>query len=187
MNHSRLPSRWYTRAQILHRAVPPALLDWLFDTSSLTARLQRQCQSQGQGRFKVEVLSQSIARPRLDELAALGLHYGSSALLREVKLYCADEAVVYARTVIPLTTLTGKQRLYAKLGNRPLGAMLFADRTMRRGEVMIAQLAVETAPLDKTVDAHDVVWGRRSVFRVSNKPLLVSEYFLPALFNRAIA
>jgi chorismate-pyruvate lyase len=28
------------------------------------------------------------------------------------------------------------------------------------------------------------VWGRRSVFRVAGKPLLVSEYFLPELLKQ---
>ena len=170
-------SRWRTRRQLFNKAVPCALLDWLFDASSLTARLQRRCPD----RFRVELLSQKIDKPRLDELSVLGLQYGDSALIRQVKLICAGEPVVYARSVIPLTTLTGKERSYANLGNRPLGAMLFADRSMRRGPVMVSRLN-ETDALSRFTGAgQGGIWGRRSVFFVSDKPMLVSEYFLPAL------
>ena len=134
------------------------------------------------GHFRVELLSQRIERPSLDEIKALELSYGDSALVREVRLYCRDNPVVYARTVIPLSTLTGPQRSYGNLGNRPLGAMLFADKTMKRDEVMVSSLLPGSVLHVKTGVTGDVVWGRRSVFRVGGKPLLVSEYYLPALF-----
>jgi chorismate--pyruvate lyase len=177
MPAKKLQSRWLTRRQLLNHTIPPALLDWLFDASSLTARLQRRCP----GQFRVELISQKILKPRLDETAVLGLRFGDSALIRQVRLYCAGQAVVYARTVIPLTTLEGKARCYANLGNRPLGAMLFADRTMRRGPVMVSQLDETDELFRLWGNAGVSVWGRRSVFKVSGRPLLVSEYFLPAL------
>ena len=170
-------SRWLTRRQLFNQAVPAALLDWLFDSSSLTARLQRRCP----GKFRVELISQKIEKPRLDEISILKLHHGDSALVRQVRLICADTSVVYARTVIPLSTLSGKERSYANLGNRPLGAMLFADRSMRRGQVMVSRLNESDALYKHTGVAEGEIWGRRSVFYVSEKPLLVSEYYLPAL------
>jgi chorismate--pyruvate lyase len=135
------------------------------------------------GDFRVELLSQRIERPALDEIKALGLVYGDSALVREVHLHCGKKSVVYARTVIPLSTLTGPQRSYSNLGNRPLGAMLFADKTMKRDEVMVSRLLPGSALYVKTGATGDTVWGRRSVFHVGGKPLLVSEYYLPALFG----
>ena len=104
-------------------------------------------------------------------------------MIREVRLCCGDVGWVYARTVIPFSTLTGAQRLYANLGTRPLGAMLFADRTMQRDEVMVTELSEKELPASLTLPRDSHVWGRRSVFRVGGKPLLVSEYFLPALLD----
>ena len=66
------------------------------------------------------------------------------------------------------------------MGNRPLGAMLFADRTMKREEVEVASLPLSHSANQYT-GIKKPIWGRRSVFRVSGKPLLVSEYFLPEL------
>jgi chorismate--pyruvate lyase len=83
-----------------------------------------------------------------------------------------------------MTTLQGAQRRYANLGNRPLGAMLFADRTMRRDEVMVSRLTVGDVLYEVTGVNKGDVWGRRSIFRVGGRPLLVSEYYLPALFEK---
>lgn len=77
------------------------------------------------------------------------------------------------------------QRRLAYLRNRSLGAVLFADPTMHRGEVEIARIphadqlfALATARLSRPPDE---IWGRRSTFYLSGKPLLVSEFFLPGV------
>ena len=122
--------------------------------------------------------------PSCDEQQVLKLKSRQLAIIRQVKLLCDDEALVYARTVIPVSTLCGKQRIYANLGNRPLGAMLFADSSMRREQIMVSKLSASDVLHQRTgVTNKEEVWGRRSVFYVSEKPLLVSEYFLPALFT----
>ena len=174
-----LQQRWYLRRQLFSRHVPARVQAWLFDPTSLTTRLRQKCRSG----FRVEVLTQTAQKPRLDELKAFGMMTNSYALIRQVRLCCDDSCWVYARTVIPFCTLKGKQRIYANLGTRPLGAMLFADRTMQRDEVMITRLSGRELPRAVGAPEDCTVWGRRSVFRVGDKPLLVSEYFLPALFE----
>ena len=172
-----IQQRWFTRGQLFSKHVPEEVQAWLFDPASLTARLKQICTAG----FRVEVLSQAIQKPRLDEFRVLGMETGNYALVRQVRLCCGGACWVYARTVIPFSTLKGKQRVYANLGTRPLGAMLFADRTMQRDQVMVTSLAGSQLPDGLGLEDQDTVWGRRSVFRVGGKPLLVSEYFLPAL------
>ena len=118
-----------------------------------------------------------------EEARAMSLNNVRSALVRQVLLCCGDKPLVYARTVIPATTIKGAQRRFANMGSRPLGAMLFADRTMRREAVQVSLLA-ESHDANRYVKADAAVWGRRSVFRVSGKPILVSEYFLPELLEQ---
>lgn len=113
----------------------------------------------------------------------MSLNNVRSALVRQVLLCCNDQPLVYARTVIPVTTIQGARRRYANMGNRPLGAMLFADRTMRREPVQVSRLPV-TDKANQYTDIDEPIWGRRSVFRVSGKPILVSEYFLPELLRQ---
>jgi len=171
--------RWYQRHQLFNQSIQTSLLPWLFDASSLTARLIALYGND----FSVQVISQRWQTLDSEEAVAMSLKNVRSALVRQVLLCAGETPLVYARTVIPATTIQGAQRRYANMGNRPLGAMLFSDRTMHREAVQVAMLPVKhTAHRYAKTDAP--VWGRRSVFRVAGKPLLVSEYFLPELLKQ---
>lgn len=164
-----------------HRRIPAALNGWLLGTDSLTARMRRACP----GGFRVRVLGQAWARPRLDEQRALGMRHGERALIRQVQLLCNGRPWVFARTVIPVRTLRGAQRRLAYLGERPLGAFLFADPRMSRGPVELACIRrgeqMYAAAVSGLRRQPECIWGRRSVFRLGGKALLVSEVFLPAV------
>ena len=171
--------RWYQRHQLFNQSIQPSLSSWLFDTSSLTARL---IGLHGKD-FCVRVISQQWQKIDAEEASAMSLNNVHSALVRQVLLCHGDKPLVYARTVIPATTIQGAQRRYANMGSRPLGAMLFADRTMRREAVQVAMLPA-THKANQYTNTGEPVWGRRSVFRVAGKPILVSEYFLPELLKK---
>lgn len=177
--------RWREGGQLLGAAPTAALRDWLLDAGSLTQRVQSACH----GRFRVQVELQGWARPRLDECLALGIRGGRLAWIREVHLLCDERPWVFARTVIPAASLRGPRRRLLRLGNRPLGALLFADPHMQRGPVEVvcvpsasALLVAATHGMQRRPQA---IWGRRSLFRLGGKPLLVSEFFLPALLAHA--
>lgn len=173
-------TRWKPNKHYLRADIPRPLCSWLLDTASLTLRLQQLCP----GEFRVRVLSQVTGRPTRDEARALGMRNGGQAIIRQVQLLCDGQPWVYARTIIPLSSLRGKLKRLAHLGTRPLGGMLFADPGMQREIVELACIrkgqalfAVATRGL-RSKPA--VIWGRRAIFRISHKPLLVSEVFLPA-------
>ncbi|MFT4836683.1 MAG: chorismate--pyruvate lyase, partial [Psychromonas sp.] len=71
-----------------------------------------------------------------------------------------------------------------EIGTDSLGKFLFQDPSMRRDKIEVAQFPVYSAVhqlctvLNQEVDFP--LWGRRSLFYVNNKALLVSEVFLPA-------
>ncbi len=172
---------WVPKIRFVRSQAPPAILHWLLDRASLTQRIIGACD----GPFRVRVLSQHWTRPMSNEAKALGMRRSSHALVRQVQLLCNDVPWVYARTVIPRHTLTGRQRRLAHLKSRSLGAMLYADPSMRRGELQLVRLTARDklhAMIAQHVDQPSaVMWGRRSVFTLSNKPLLVSEIFLSAI------
>lgn len=174
---------WHPHNQVSRNRIPFYLQAWLLDPDSLTKRLLQNCG----GDFHVRVFAQSWRRPALNEARALGTRFDRWAWIREVHLFCSDTPLVFARTVIPRTTLSGSQRRLAKLGRRPLGAVLFADPGMQRGVVELARIPRSSETFKVAVrDLARVpreIWGRRSVFRLGNKPLLVSEIFLPAIKN----
>lgn len=161
------------------------MADWLFDPGSLTQRLRALCGNC----FRVHVLSQRWSRPRYDEAHALQLRLDAWAWTREVQLLCGDQPWVFARTLIPMRTLNSWGRRLTQLGNKPLGAVLFADHRIQRGPVEIAQIPVRHRLHERAFvgfsEPPDTIWGRRSVFQIADKPLLVSEIFLPELLLSA--
>ncbi len=173
--------RWCNRKQCLSKKVPKDVEGLLFDASSLTARLMRRCT----GRFRVDVLSVQRTTPTPDEIRALRMRYRCQAMIRQVILYCDDRPWVYARTVIPVTSLRGRLRCLTRLGNRPLGAVLFADKTMQRSEMEVTALGPghQCYPWMRH-PGKEIIWGRRSVFRLQKMPLLVSEFFLPGVTKK---
>ncbi len=177
--------RWRPAAAMSRHRLPPGLAAWLLDSSSLTQRLQQSCS----GEFRVRVLEQGWRRPLENERRSLGMRRGALAWVRQVHLLCDGRPWVFARTVIPAATLHGGQRRLARLGTRPLGAMLFADRSVRRSAMEIAAIA-PGSPLHRTAlggRRRTQIWGRRSLFFFGARPLLVSEIFLPALQGRGRA
>lgn len=176
---------WANSGRWLRTCLPVGLLPWLLDSGSLTDRLKAACP----GCFRVHVLDEGWRRPRLDEARALGLPAATVAWVRQVQLLCDESPWVFARTVIPVTTLSGPQRRLAHLGNRPLGAFLFADPGMQRGPVELACIRRGQAMYSEATSGlrkkAPQIWGRRSVFRLSDKPLLVAEIFLPPLTSSA--
>lgn len=172
---------WVRHRRRSHRKLPVELRSWLLDTASLTDRLKRACD----GDFRVQVMNEGWRRPSLDECRMLHMRTSAVGWVREVQLFCDDRPWVYARTVIPASTLTGAQRRLAHLGNRPLGAWLFANPRMQRDIVELASISRGQAMFSSAVNGLDseplTIWGRRSLFRLAGKPLLVTEVFLPGL------
>jgi chorismate--pyruvate lyase len=172
---------WHVASRLHRRDVPEPVLRWLLDPASLTRRIQSTCH----GRFQVEVLFQGWSRPQLNEVRELGMRAGSTGFVREVHLLCDGAPWVFARTVIPRTTLTGPRRCLTRLKSRPLGAVLFADPSMQRGPVEIAHLTpcdkLYSAAIQHLTKRPETIWGRRSLFTLGGKPLLVSEIFLPGM------
>ena len=181
MSGCRTFLHWRKQRQCLALDIPVDVSDWLFDPSSLTARLMATCPE----KFRVEVLSVEKTTPTPDEILSLKLRFRSRAIIRQVLLYCDETPVVYARTIIPMSSLRGPLRGLAKLGTRPLGAVLFADNTMERSDIEVTALKPKHICYQWTKQKSDqVIWGRRSVFKLHQRPLLVSEFFLPDLLNK---
>lgn len=164
-----------------HCNLPDYLLSWLLDSNSLTARLKSHCQ-----RFRVELLGQSIEACHQHETFA-NIKAGEKVLVREVLLYCDEKPQVFARSLLPLSSLTGAEQALANLGTQSLGQVLFNNPSLKRETIEVALFDLNSTVVKMAQQlnlvSQDELWGRRSVFVVENKPLMVAEVFLP----RAIA
>jgi chorismate--pyruvate lyase len=169
------------------------LKSWLLDPNSLTARLKSHSHQ-----FRVELLGQRIEACQADEAVAL-IPSGEKVLVREVLLFCDEKPQVFARSLLPLSSLTGAEQQLANLGTQSLGQVLFNNPSLERQTIEVAKFNENSAvgKLAKqllsssqylpsqhlsSIDSTENLWGRRSIFVLENKPLMVAEVFLPGAF-----
>ena len=139
----------------------PPLLDWLLEEDSMTRRFEQHCQQ-----VSVQLLREAfISADEMPQEAAF-LPADARFWLREIVLCGDDEPWLIGRTVVPESTLNGPVQMLLNLGSRPLGRYLFSSSTLSRDFIDPGQI--------------DDLWGRRSRLRLSGKPLLLTELFLPA-------
>lgn len=144
---------------------------WLCERGSLTQQLRKA----SQGQFDVELLRLFWAQPTRAEALRLGIPLRQRTLIREVHLCGYGKPWVFARSVIPATTLKGDDRRLLMLGNRSLGSLLFSDPSIRRGQIEVTRLTHQ----------QQRCWARRSVFTLQQGPILVMETFLPSMASIA--
>jgi chorismate--pyruvate lyase len=156
------------------------LLSWLLDPSSLTTRLSQCCEH-----FRVEVLGQEIQACSVEE-STTDIAAEEQVLVREVLLYCDDIPQVFARSLLPLKSLTGEEQKLAHLGNQSLGQVLFSNKDLYRKCIEISAFSQNSAVYKLAnqleLPAQTELWGRRSTFMLHDKPLMVAEIFLPNAF-----
>ena len=156
--------------------MPENLVPWLIDNGSLTRKLVALSKDQ----FEVEVLRQEVATPDAAEANALKITQQTPVMIREVVLKGRGRPWVFARSILPMTTMTGRLAGLRTLSNQPLGELLFQDPSMTREPLEMACLPARILSVPAALAAGDEpLWARRSVFFLDRKPLLVSEVFLP--------
>ena len=155
--------------------MPENLGPWLIDEGSLTRKLVALSKDQ----FEVQVLRQEVATPGAAEANALKMTQQTPVMIREVVLKGRGRPWVFARSILPMTTMTGRLAGLRTLSNQPLGELLFQDPSMTREPLEAACLPARILSVPAALAAGDEpLWARRSVFFLDQKPLLVSEVFL---------
>ena len=163
----------------------PDLAPWLRDRGSLTHRIQQRCT-----RFEVRGVRTGLVRIALDESALLGIAPQQLAYSREVFLYADDQPVVFAHSALAPEHLRSAWSAVRTLGNKPLGALLFAHPLVERKPLHYKALR-NTHPLHQRAAVvlsgrsraalAPRLWARRSLFYLHGAPLLVTEVFLPGI------
>ena len=170
-------SRWFKKPICTSDLRP-----WLVDSGSLTARLKVRYTH-----FSVKPVMFKNAKALMDEVALLGLKANQHALIREVLLMGNNQPVVFAHSVLPRASLRGSWNGLGRLGNKPLGATLFANPKVKRTPLEYKKLS-RHHPISMRVAEHmqtspKALWARRSVFSLNCAKILVTEVFLPKLLE----
>lgn len=166
--------RWRPEQQFTALELPAAGRRWLLDNDSLTARLV----ALDAGEFSVRRLYQGWQVPLPSEQKLLQVPPRQRAMVREVLLLLDERAVVFARSVFPISSLSGELAHLRKLQNRSLGAILFRLPAMQRSPFELARITGDSAYMAPWIRQQEDAWARRSCFDINGKRLLVSEVFL---------
>ncbi len=168
--------RWRPVGRYTSATLPAPVRVWLSDNGSLTGQLV----ASGRGEFRVQRLYQGWEVPLPSERSLLALPPRQLALVREVALLLAGDAVVFARSIFPISSLVGSLAHLRRLHNASLGAILFKHPGMHRHPFELALMAGDSDYLPPDLRQSGPAWGRRSRFEIEGKKLMVSEVFLQA-------
>lgn len=172
---------WRELAQWPLHMLPYQVLDWLLEPNSLTLRMK----STFQEPFSVRLMEQGLAKPLLADAQCLQQRPHHVALIREVMLNIDGRPFVFARTTLPRKVAHGLQEL-THLGSKPLGEVIFSYPALKRLRLDLAKIdcAQLNPKTQKMLDGQSHIWARRNTYQIDENEFLVSEFFLPALFNK---
>lgn len=139
----------------------------LLEPGSLTRRLQ----ALSDGTFKVRVLEEGWIQGSPQTISVFGKRKATQLMWSRRVLLCGyGQPWVAAHSLIPFSSVQGSLRQLVRLRDRPLGGFLFRHPQLRRDEPELVRMPDH--------------WGRRSVFHLQGKSLLVAEFFLPELITQ---
>ncbi len=178
-----IENQWHVLSTANQHLIADDIRPWLVETGSLTTKLKGVCVDA----FSVQLIDQTVRVSTHNEQTLLQLAPSDELIVRQVYLLCGETVVVYARSLIPIVALQDRFSSLDKLGEQPLGEKIFSDPQLERSQIEwvvinaanpIYSTVVQRLP-DKDKPAR--VSGRRSLFYGATKPILISEYFLPAI------
>jgi len=177
----RQEPKWIEHRKGHRSGLPEAVQSWTYEPGSLTQRLRSYYGSA----VAVKVLHQHRHSPYLSERRLLGLAAQRYSLVREVMLHADGKPLILARTIIPEATIKVAHRNLSHLGSRPLGEVIFSYPKLERLALEICALPTEiwTPAAVQVADIQQTIHGRRTVYAIAGRQMLVSEFFLPQLLR----
>jgi len=172
---------WFCNRLKSRLNIPNSAASWIYETGSITQRLRDYYGP----RVRVQILNNQWQRSFISESRLLNTPTEKYTLTREVLLYADDTPLILARTIIPQHTISSAHRNLSHLGNRPLGEVIFSYPRLERLALEITQVQCHQwkHSIQQTTQIDQALWGRRTVYAIHHHPLLVSEFFLPVIFQ----
>ena len=172
---------WLENRQGLRHKLPSNVQSWTYESDSLTQRLRNFYGNT----VAVKILLQRWHTPFLSERRLLKLPEHHYSLTREVLLHANGKPLILARTIIPASTVKAAKSNLSHLGNRPLGEIIFSYPKLERITMEVTSIDPSTWTQLATAEAgiNQSIWGRRTVYAIAHKQMLVSEFFLPEILG----
>ena len=175
------PPVWKTQLRGSDTQPAPELRPWLEESGSLTKRLRHVYGNQ----LAVRLLYHHWKPAFAEECKELKIPYHRFQLIREVVLHIDNVPLVLARTILPEHTIRIAHRNLSHLGTRPLGEVIFAYPDLELWRRYFSQAAgkIWSTAAQSEFPLGQAIWGRRTLYAIHSQPLLVSEFFLPAMLE----
>jgi chorismate--pyruvate lyase len=178
-NPSPVNVDWLPAERLGQFSVEPQVRSWLIGKGLLTQRLRAVCGE----RYAFRMAEQTTALLDLPQKQFLKTA-DQAALIRDVEMLCDDKLWVFARTLMPDSTLNAHPWL-GELGDSALGETLNDLSGVERSSYEYAWMPAGHSLADRALrDRDDTpagVWARRSRIALRGAPLLVQELFLPGM------
>lgn len=170
---------WQENQQGTRHKLTKAVQSWTYESGSLTQRLRANYGDT----VAVNVLFQQWRVPFLTERKLLRVHEQRVCLIREVLLHANGKPLILARTILPAATIKVANRSLSHLGTRPLGEVIFSYPQLERiaMDVTLINPSEWTPTALEIADIKQAIWGRRTVYAIKHRQMIVSEFFLPTI------
>lgn len=154
----------WSKVERLDPAPPTAVVSALLDSDSLTEQLVARAGSS----FQVQRLEEEwCVLPELSLRREFGpIQESHRFWSRKVLLSGLGQPWVLAHTIMPEHSCCSELQQVLQLGDQPLGRYLFTKPELIRANLQFTA-------------AENGMWGRRSVFYLFSKPIMVAEFFTP--------
>ena len=154
-------SSWNTYEAIEHELTNTEIKSWLLEQGPITKRIKSIAE------FRLELIQDELSDATDDEILFLKID-SEEIRIREVILYGNENPMVFARTIIPNTTIEKGLKELGKIGNKPLGDILFEKDIFSKEDIVFASFK----------DKESLFWGRKIKYTVKDQPFSVMEVFL---------
>lgn len=157
---------WVTEVKAL-KGLSPSLAQWLTLPQILSQSLQVHCH-----KLSLKLLSQGLQAAYPDEARILEQPLDKLPWVREVVLIGDDKRLTYGRVVVATRTYLAHFEDFNQLGVKLLGESLLYNKShVTREAFEYALIPSDHAWFRKGVAA------RRSVFKITGDPLIVTDFF----------
>ena len=154
-------SSWDLFDNIKNKLNSSIIKSWLLEDGPITKRIKSSYE------FKLELIQDEVTEVIDADKKFLNTN-SNEIRVREVILFGNDRPLVYAQTLIPDTTIEKGLAELGKIGNKPLGDILFEKNIFTKKDIVYAQFIFD----------NNSFWGRKIKYTVKNQPFSVMEVFL---------
>ena len=154
-------SSWKNFESVESKILNNEIRSWLLEKGPITKRIKKN------GTFKLHLIQDKLSFVKQEDKDFIDCK-SNEIKLREVILFCENEPIVFAQTIIPFETISNGFKKLGNLGNKPLGDILFEKNIFTKDKVVYALFKNESG----------IYWGRKAKYLVKGFKFSVMEVFL---------